>query len=178
MEKRNDEAEITMVLHCCSISSTNARKDFRAQPFQRLQNERQSALDVIFAVVNFSVYAPDHHLRTHDKVSLHGDQCFAKLILRAYSARKSAASRRLRCASHGAFGEQVVSERRIDDRNGFVLKQDWKAGRDAQSNAFFKTLGISWLYSGVAIRTPSLSAMSFFIFSTAGGPGGQSRSSL
>src|SRR5258708_5880509 len=102
MQRRNDEAEITMVLHCCSISSMRykctPREDFRAQPFQRLQNERQSALVVIFAVVNFSVYAPDHHLGTHDKVSLHGDQCFAKLILRAYSARKSAASRRLRCA--------------------------------------------------------------------------------
>src|SRR5579859_5205612 len=98
------------------------REDFRAQPFQGLQNERQSALVVIFAVVNFSVYAPDHHLGTHDKVSLHGDQCIAKLTLRAYSARKSAASRLLRCASQGAFGEQVVSKRRTDDRNGFVLE--------------------------------------------------------
>src|ERR1700733_9124254 len=64
------------------------REDFRAQPFQRLQNERQSALVVIFAVVNFSVYAPDHHLGTHDKVSLHSEQYFAKLRLRASFARK------------------------------------------------------------------------------------------
>src|SRR5258705_1427841 len=104
--------------HQCVTTKCTPREDFRPQPFQRLQNERQSALVVIFAVVNFSVYAPDHRLGTHDKVSLHGDQCFAKLILRAYCAPKSGASRK-RCAAHGAFSEQVVSDRRTDDRNGF-----------------------------------------------------------
>src|ERR1700730_16457493 len=108
--------------HQCVTTKCTPREDFRAQPFQRLQNERQSALVVIFAVVNFSVYTTDHHRRTHDKVSLHGNQGFARLILPAYSAGISAASRRLRCASHGAFGEQVVSERRTDDRNGFVFE--------------------------------------------------------
>jgi hypothetical protein len=42
---------------------------------------------------------------------------------------------------------------------GLSLKQDSKTGREAQSSAFLRTPGIPWLYYGVAINTPSLSAM-------------------
>jgi hypothetical protein len=39
---------------------------------------------------------------------------------------------------------------------GLFLKQDWKEGRDVQSNAFFNTPGMPWLYSGARVptRTP------------------------
>jgi len=58
---------------------------------------------------------------------------------------------------------------------GLRFSTELKIGRDAQSSAFLRTPGTPWLYSGVTIRTPSLSAIAALIACTAAGFSSPSR---
>ena len=61
---------------------------------------------------------------------------------------------------------------------GFPVRTEARAGREAQSMAFFSTPGTQWLYSGVAMSSASASRMARLKAATDGGSPCASTSAL
>ena len=93
-------------------------KGLRPQSDERREHECKSVLVGVSVVSQLRRNATDNHLRPHDGMGLHRNQCFPYLILRAYSTCKS--------------------QRRTDNRYWLVYKAGFEDGREAQSSAFLR----------------------------------------